>query len=585
MKRSLFPTDLSALVPSRIVLAMCIAGVGTCFAAPPNTVEEAARIVAAVTDPDPIKQTQKRAEKAREILQYRIGAIDVYDENHIPPPAGVYLARNETVEMWTRIAANEVWAEKDRKGGDSASCAWALRMGTCTEHSELMMQILRGAGEKCVKLSSTNNHTFVVVNYAGDADSDLPSTWGPNAQVSDSWLRKTLTPRTIWAEERAFGGGKYYVSPDSWRKPGDEVIFTTREWLRLRLAKGPAFINKPNVWPEYAARMRRVPVEMRRTFTFPDGTPAPDPDAKPGSDFGGDWVGLDRPDFPTMGGARDMGAQFVERSGTVTGTLVLGPSTKYSILGQVKRRVKEDEQKECEFTIPSLTDGKGRMRLSQNDQVLMGDFHWTGGPELGSTFSLMRARGGQPPPTGSGAASSGADHDWVVGDVKGDFAPKRAKGERVGVGDMLKSGPGATLKLRSSTGGSMCVQENTAVCLKNSPLQGGLSQSVWDLSRGELLAEGNGSAADLDLSVRTPNALVMPLGTRYNVRFEQPKQTTTVTVSAGSVRVTPTLTSQQPALCQWGLPRDRSRRRRRQTAASCRRGRGRPRPLSLARRA
>jgi hypothetical protein len=564
MKRSFFPTDLSAIVPSRIVLAMCIAGAGTCFAAPPNTVEEAARIVAAVTDPDPIKQTQKRAEKAREILEYRIGAIDVHEKNHIPPRSGLTGSDQETLHA----LSEQIWAEKDKDGGDSASLAWKLQMGTCTEHSELMVKILKGAGEKAVtKLDSTANHTFVVVNMLPDADHDIPSTWGPDAQISDSWLRKTLNSRTIWTEERAFNAGKEFCSSGGSRTPeGGPGARTTRQMLNTMLSKGPDYVYRSDIWPKYAERMNRVPVDMRRScFAFPDGSPAPDPTEHP---FTGSWI-CD----PATRESGVLSAELQDKGSEATGSISIAQGVPELAGGThtiKSANVKATGVGVKQFSF-QLDPWRGVMRYDARDQLIRGSIQLDKEAPAGSPFTLRtgnahlttamrefvlnRAGEGTGRPTGGptklGMTVINKKADvWIVPPGGG----KRAIGnhEEIPPGTRILLGDGATIEAllapaaSSDPGKGMKLASAGATDLT---LDGEIS-----LHNGQVLCDSQGSDAQaaLSLPVETPNALVTPLGTRYNVRFDVPKQTTTVTVSAGSVRVTPTLTSQQPALLNAG---------------------------------
>lgn len=250
----------------------------TAVTPPPQTIAEAVAQVSSIQHPDPATQTRMRADAARAIVQNRVFSFN--------GPAGYFL---QTLPIDAPFPGDsvlsrteQIMAERARQGGDPGGLAWQLGVGACNEHSDLVSRILRGAGENVQVFMSDAGHALPVVGLPPDADPDIPSTWGPNAIIPDSWLGETLTPQEAWNEGWIFNDGEAHVSGPNTRLP-------TRATLEHILSQGPDYLSRPNVWERYVELINRLPADMLADFTFPDGSLPPDPNGpRPGSDGGRD---------------------------------------------------------------------------------------------------------------------------------------------------------------------------------------------------------------------------------------------------------------------------------------------------------
>ncbi len=166
-------------------------------------IQQAIQQVNSITDPNPIRQNELRAEEAKKIIMGRVRTTN---------PDG----QEETPEF--KALNDEIDALRDRKGvsgEDLINWTWEKRAGRCDEQVNLMKKILEASGVKVTVATSTKNHTFLIVNLAPNAELDIPWTWGENAIAPDSWLGKTLKPEDSWRATRHFDYGEGFVGTAS----------------------------------------------------------------------------------------------------------------------------------------------------------------------------------------------------------------------------------------------------------------------------------------------------------------------------------------------------------------------------------
>lgn len=226
----------------------------------PATMEDAIKQVKAITDPNPAKQNELRAQEAFNIITRRIRNINS-TEDAADLPEFTDLGRELTYLRGDKPRPGQSLGVPV-SGEELMKWVWQNRAARCAESVDLLTKILNGAGVQVTSFTSTAGHQIPIINFASDGDPDNPWSWGADAIAMDAWLKRKLRTEEAWKEKWYFNNGKSFVSLGN-------APFSTRQRIKEFSGRGRDFIKRYcQQYRQMLDKYFRIPARYRKDLDF-----------------------------------------------------------------------------------------------------------------------------------------------------------------------------------------------------------------------------------------------------------------------------------------------------------------------------